>query len=54
MEATHSDIGSEIREKGVMSDELQDRLSKAIDEFKEYFAAGHRSNDQVPATAGAE
>jgi F-type H+-transporting ATPase subunit alpha len=54
MGATHADIGAEIREKGSMSDELQQRLAGAIEEFKEYFAAGHRAKDQVTAAAPAK
>ena len=54
MGATHADIGAEIREKGSMSDELQQRLADAIEEYKEYFAAGRRAKDQVPAAAPAE
>jgi F-type H+-transporting ATPase subunit alpha len=44
MKASHPDVGAEIREKGAMSDELQERLKKATEEFKEFFAAGKREH----------
>ena len=54
MDARHPDIGGEIREKGAMSDELLERLAGAIEEFKEYFAAGRRSEEPAPAGVAAE
>ncbi len=53
MRASHPDIGQEIREKGVMSDELQERLRNAIQEFKDYFSAGSESEEAAPAAVAA-
>lgn len=37
LESKYSDILSEIKEKGILSDELQEKLKKALDEFKGMF-----------------
>jgi F-type H+-transporting ATPase subunit alpha len=37
LESKYSDILSEIREKGILSDELQEKMKKALDEFKGMF-----------------
>jgi F-type H+-transporting ATPase subunit alpha len=37
MESKHSDILSEIKEKGDISDELEERMKKALDDFKGVF-----------------
>jgi F-type H+-transporting ATPase subunit alpha len=37
LESKHSDILGEIKEKGILSDELQEKIKKALDEFKGMF-----------------
>jgi F-type H+/Na+-transporting ATPase subunit alpha len=37
LESKYSDILGEIKEKGILSDELQEKLKKALDEFKGMF-----------------
>jgi len=37
METKHADILSEIAEKKVISDELRERMAKAVEEFKAIF-----------------
>jgi F-type H+-transporting ATPase subunit alpha len=37
LESKHSDILGEIKEKGILSDELQEKMKKALDEFKGMF-----------------
>jgi len=37
LESKYSDILSEIKEKGALSDELQEKMKKALDEFKGMF-----------------
>ncbi len=37
MESKHADILSEIKEKGAISDELEEKMKKALDEFKGVF-----------------
>jgi len=37
MESKHSDILSEIKEKQIISDELEEKIKKALDEFKDVF-----------------
>jgi F-type H+-transporting ATPase subunit alpha len=40
MEAKHGDILKEIKEKGQISDELEAKIKKALDEFKTVFQTG--------------
>jgi F-type H+-transporting ATPase subunit alpha len=51
MKASHPDVGSTIRDTGSISDETTEKLEKAIGEFKEMFAAGHRGTAQPAAVA---
>jgi F-type H+-transporting ATPase subunit alpha len=51
MKASHPDVGSTIREAGSISDETKEKLEKAIGEFKEMFAAGHRGVAHPAAVA---
>ena len=37
MESKYSDILSEIKEKQIISDELEEKIKKALDEFKDVF-----------------
>jgi F-type H+/Na+-transporting ATPase subunit alpha len=37
MEAKHGDILAEIKEKGQISDDLEGKIKKALDEFKTVF-----------------
>jgi F-type H+/Na+-transporting ATPase subunit alpha len=37
MDGKHADILSEIKEKGKISDELEAKIKKALDEFKTVF-----------------
>jgi F0F1-type ATP synthase alpha subunit len=37
MEAKHGDILKEIKEKGQISDDLEAKIKKALDEFKSIF-----------------
>jgi F-type H+-transporting ATPase subunit alpha len=37
MESKHTDVLSEIKEKGDISDELEEKMKKALDEFKDVF-----------------
>jgi F-type H+-transporting ATPase subunit alpha len=43
MRASHPEVGAAIRKKKELTDEVRSQLEGAIREFKEYFAAGHRS-----------
>ena len=52
MKAKHPEVGAAIRETGDLSEEFQERLGTAIEEFKEYFAAGRRAEDGAATAAG--
>ncbi|UCC49719.1 MAG: F0F1 ATP synthase subunit alpha [Gemmatimonadota bacterium] len=57
MRANHPDIGRDIREQKELTREIEDRLKKAIEEFKQYFSAGRRARAGAApgrAVAGAE
>jgi hypothetical protein len=43
MKASHPEVGAAIREMKELTDEIRSQLEGAIQEFKEYFEAGHGS-----------
>ncbi len=51
MKASHADVGKAIRAEGQISEESEERLKKAIEEFKEGFFAGKRRETAKPAAA---
>ncbi len=50
MKASHPDVGKAIRAEGRISEESEEQLKGAIEEFKEHFFAGKR-RETVPASA---
>jgi hypothetical protein len=43
METRHGDVMKDIKETGQISDELETRMRKALDEFKSIFQPGLKS-----------
>ncbi|HZJ50081.1 MAG TPA: F0F1 ATP synthase subunit alpha [Actinomycetota bacterium] len=51
MHSRHSDVGDQIKDKGTLPEELQDKLRKAVEEFKSSYAD---KVDTVETTAAEE
>ncbi|MGD2153188.1 MAG: F0F1 ATP synthase subunit alpha [Gemmatimonadales bacterium] len=52
MKTSHPDVGKAIRSERVISEETEERLQRAIKEYKERFVAGSR-RETVPAAAAS-
>ena len=51
MHSRHSDVGDQIKDKGTLPEELEDKLRKAVEEFKSSYAD---KEDTVETTAAEE
>ncbi len=49
MKASHPELGEAIREKHELTEEIQDQLRQAIEEFKEYFGTGEIAAEPTAA-----
>jgi F-type H+-transporting ATPase subunit alpha len=50
--ASHAEVGKAIRAEGLISEATEERLKKAIEEFKEQFFASKRREMAAPAATG--